>query len=180
MAKQGSIKHYRQNGDAPAPEALPYGELAVAKDGTVFAGDENGTPVKTNATADSAARLETACAVHTSLASTAAASFDGTASINPGVYGTLPPANGGTGQTTLQAARNAMGLGNTLAAVPLANGGTGRNNGILATNVLAGAFPGAVSAQDANRNGNYVRNIFFRNASGSAGVNSAYMATNRK
>lgn len=39
--------------------------------------------------------------------------------------GTLPASRGGTGQTSLQAARNAMGLGDTLGAVPIANGGTG-------------------------------------------------------
>ena len=39
--------------------------------------------------------------------------------------GTLLPARGGTGQASLQATRNAMGLGNTLGAVPVANGGTG-------------------------------------------------------
>lgn len=43
----------------------------------------------------------------------------------PGVYGTLPASRGGTGQTSLQAARNAMGLGNTSGALPVANGGTG-------------------------------------------------------
>lgn len=46
MAKQGSIRHYRQEGDAKAPESLPYGELAVAKDGTVYAGNEEDTPVE--------------------------------------------------------------------------------------------------------------------------------------
>jgi hypothetical protein len=39
--------------------------------------------------------------------------------------GALPVANGGTGQTSLQAARNAMGLGNTTGELPVANGGTG-------------------------------------------------------
>ena len=34
-------------------------------------------------------------------------------------------ANGGTGQTTVAAARNALGLGNTAGALPAANGGTG-------------------------------------------------------
>lgn len=43
----------------------------------------------------------------------------------PGVYGTLPASKGGTGQTSLQATRNAMGLGNTTGALPVANGGTG-------------------------------------------------------
>lgn len=48
------------------------------------------------------------------------------ASPRPGVHGTLPASKGGTGQTSLQAARNAMGLGNTTGALPVANGGTGR------------------------------------------------------
>ena len=39
--------------------------------------------------------------------------------------GTLAVARGGTGQTTLALARNAMGLGNTTGALPVANGGTG-------------------------------------------------------
>jgi hypothetical protein len=38
--------------------------------------------------------------------------------------GTLAVAQGGTGQTTLALARNAMGLGNTTGALPVANGGT--------------------------------------------------------
>ena len=39
--------------------------------------------------------------------------------------GTLPVARGGTGQATLQALRNSMGLGNTTGALPEENGGTG-------------------------------------------------------
>ena len=45
MAKQGSIRHYRQEGNVKAPASLPYGELAVAKDGTVYAGNEAEQPV---------------------------------------------------------------------------------------------------------------------------------------
>ena len=41
------------------------------------------------------------------------------------VSGIVPVAQGGTGQATLAAARNAMGLGNTTGALPVANGGTG-------------------------------------------------------
>lgn len=39
--------------------------------------------------------------------------------------GSLPIANGGTGATSVAAARNALGLGNTSGALPIANGGTG-------------------------------------------------------
>ena len=41
------------------------------------------------------------------------------------IMGAVPIANGGTGATTVAAARNALGLGNTSGAVPIANGGTG-------------------------------------------------------
>ena len=58
------------------------------------------------------------------LASTTAANVL-VASPRPGVTGTLAVGNGGTGQTSLQATRNAMGLGNTTGALPVANGGTG-------------------------------------------------------
>ncbi|UKH48455.1 minor tail protein [Microbacterium phage FlameThrower] len=44
------------------------------------------------------------------------------------VTGVLPLANGGTGQTTAQGIRNALGLGNTTGALPIANGGTGSTN----------------------------------------------------
>lgn len=52
--------------------------------------------------------LSTARTIRTNLASTSAASFDGSANITPGVTGTLPVANGGTGKTTLADAFNAM------------------------------------------------------------------------
>ena len=42
--------------------------------------------------------------------------------------GTLGVARGGTGQTSLQATRNAMGLGNTTGVLPIANGGTGTSS----------------------------------------------------
>ena len=50
---------------------------------------------------------------------------DGSSKIS-GSYltGTVPVANGGTGETSIAAARNAFGLGNTTGAVPVANGGT--------------------------------------------------------
>lgn len=55
MAKNGSICHYRQAGESRAPAQLPYGELAVAKDGTIFAGNQHGQPVSRADTADTAA-----------------------------------------------------------------------------------------------------------------------------
>lgn len=46
--------------------------------------------------------LTNARTFRTNLASTSTASFDGSASVTPGVTGTLPIGNGGTGQTTAQ------------------------------------------------------------------------------
>lgn len=54
-----------------------------------------------NVTVGNAAQLETARKITVNLASTSGAYFDGTAAIRPGVTGTLPVANGGTGQTNL-------------------------------------------------------------------------------
>lgn len=51
--------------------------------------------------ADTATKLITARTIHTNLASTISASFDGSANITPGVTGILPIANGGTGQNDL-------------------------------------------------------------------------------
>ncbi len=75
----------------------------------------------------------------------------------------LPVASGGTGQTTLQAARNAMGLGNTTGALPVANGGTGQTSLQAARNAMglgntteelpvANGGTGAVDAMNARAN----------------------------
>lgn len=52
------------------------------------------------------------------------------------VGGLLPIGSGGTGQSTLALARNAMGLGNTTGALPVANGGTGTTTLALARNAM--------------------------------------------
>lgn len=49
---------------------------------------------------ESATKLTTARTIRTNLESTSTASFDGSADVSPGVTGTLPLANGGTGNTT--------------------------------------------------------------------------------
>ena len=73
-----------------------------------FDGGENVTlnlpkTIKANLTgnATTATTLDTARSIQTNLESTAAANFDGSADIKIGVTGTLPVANGGTGQTNL-------------------------------------------------------------------------------
>ena len=59
--------------------------------------------------AATATKLATARTIRTNLASTSAASFDGSANITPGVTGTLPIVNGGTGATTASTARANLG-----------------------------------------------------------------------
>ena len=59
--------------------------------------------------ANTATKLATARTITANLASSTAGSFDGSADITVGVTGTLPIANGGTGSTTADAARTALG-----------------------------------------------------------------------
>ena len=54
------------------------------------------------------------------------------ANVESVVGGPVGVGNGGTGQTTLALARNALGLGNTTSYVPIANGGTNGNTGAKA------------------------------------------------
>lgn len=70
----------------------------------------NAATATTATSASTASSLATARTIRTNLASTATASFNGTANIAPGVTGTLPVANGGTGATSAAAARTALGI----------------------------------------------------------------------
>lgn len=60
-------------------------------------------------TAAEATKLATSRTIRTNLASASAANFNGTANVTPGVTGTLPIANGGTGATTAAAALANLG-----------------------------------------------------------------------
>lgn len=74
---------------------------------------ENGGTGNSLGMADSAytaTKLDLAVDITTNLASTEAASFDGSAAVTPGVSGVLGIANGGTGQTTLDGLKNVLGV----------------------------------------------------------------------
>lgn len=78
----------------------------------IQAGD---VPTLNQSTTGSAASLTTGRTIQTNLATTTAATFNGTANVTPGVTGTLPVANGGTGATSAATALTALG------AAPLDN-----------------------------------------------------------
>ncbi len=88
-----------------------------------------------------ARRLYTARTIRTNLTSTSSASFDGTANITPGVTGTLPIANGGTGATTA-----AQALGNL--------GGFSNTGGRIEGSVAQGSKTTSVSGDFAHAEGN--------------------------
>ena len=78
----------------------------------------------TIANATSATKLTTARTIRTNLASTTAASFNGTVNIAPGVTGTLPVANGGTGATTAAGVLTNLGITATAAELNKLDGVT--------------------------------------------------------
>jgi len=95
-----------------------------------FVIDENGsvthrdfedllTGSSTAAAAAVAAKLSTARTIRTNLGSTTAASFDGSANVTPGVTGTLPVANGGTGAATKEAALSKLGAEPEITVTPV-------------------------------------------------------------
>ncbi|MCM1217877.1 MAG: hypothetical protein NC548_25595 [Lachnospiraceae bacterium] len=71
---------------------------------------KNGGTGNADGNADTATKLKTARDIKVDLGSTAAKSFDGSANVTPGVSGTLPLANGGTGATTAANARTNLGV----------------------------------------------------------------------
>jgi hypothetical protein len=134
-----------------------------------FARGDHVHPVQTSVSGNAGTATKWATARNVSVTGGATAAnvlFDGSADIalnvtaldvDKATAGILSPARGGTGQQTLQATRNAMGLGNTLDVLPIANGGTGANNAAGVRNALGlgnttGAVPvanGGTGATDA-------------------------------
>lgn len=100
---------------------------------TAQGGTGNAAGVAPKATA-----LETARAVQVNLATTTAANFDGSANISPGVTGTLPVGNGGTGGTTPAGARSNLGAA-----------ASGSNADITALTALSGGITGLVTGNAA-------------------------------
>jgi hypothetical protein len=82
---------------------------------------DNTDPTNITGNAGTATKLATVRNIQTNLGSATAAGFDGSANISPGVTGTLPVANGGTGAATAADARTALGA---LGTIDIIDGGT--------------------------------------------------------
>ncbi len=107
--------------------------------------------------AATATKLATARTMTVNLASTTAASFDGTANVTPGVSGTLPVARGGTGNTTGTASAVAWsgvtgkpttltGYGITLSATVLVNETYTTSETILSSKTFSSLTSAVLSA----------------------------------
>ena len=93
------VKMLTAGPSSTSPKAA--GNASVGTEDTFARGDHI-HPLQTSVSgnAGTATKLKTARTIQTNLASTSSASFNGSANITPGVTGTLPIANGGTGATT--------------------------------------------------------------------------------
>lgn len=100
--------------------------------------------------------------------------------------GTLAVARGGTGQTSVQALRNSMGLGNTTGAVPIANGGTGATTAAAGRSALGAVANYIVSITiptgtwTADTGGGYYKDITVANMTAAAPVKMDFAMTTDK
>lgn len=108
----------------------------------------NGGTGNSNNQADKAVQLATARSFQTNLASGNAVSFDGTSSVTPGVTGTLPLANGGTGATTAAASRANLGAASSAGVIDASSAAAGIVGQVLeiTTTATANATSTAVNA----------------------------------
>lgn len=94
---------------APSGQADTTTTTSYFDSGVTLNPSTNTIAANVSGNAATATKLVTARTIRTNLASTSAASFDGSANITPGVTGTLPIANGGTGAITASSARDNLG-----------------------------------------------------------------------
>lgn len=94
-------------------------------------------------------KLTTGRTVQTNLGSTSAATFDGTANITPGVTGTLPIKNGGTGATTAAGILTNIGITATAAEINKLDGLTATTTELNYIDGVTSAIQGQLDSKQA-------------------------------
>ncbi|MFG6379564.1 MAG: hypothetical protein K1W19_14805 [Lachnospiraceae bacterium] len=147
--KKADTEHKHSAGDVTS------GTLPIARGGT---GNTTGN-------AATATKLQTARTIRTNLASTSSTSFDGTANITPGVTGTLPVANGGTGATTAANARTNLGAfsssGGTISGNVIINGTVAEGGNTTASGKYSHAegYGSIAKSGSSHAEGNYTKTL---------------------
>ena len=141
-------------------------------------GNCSGSSGSCTGNAATATKLQTARKIQTNLASTTAASFNGTANVTPGVTGILPVAHGGTGQSDLSnvavGKATADASGNVISSTYMPKTGGTFTGGVTALNGINLKSDGTKAITFLNNSGTnqgYLSmssgNIWFKSSEGS-------------
>ena len=103
-----------------------------------------------------ATKLANSKTIQTNLGSTSTASFDGSANITPGVTGTLPIANGGTGATTAAGALTNLGITATAAELNILDGVTATATELNYCDGVTSNIQTQLNGKAASSHGNHV------------------------
>lgn len=103
-----------------------------------------------------ATKLANAKTIQTNLGSTSTASFDGSSNVTPGVTGTLPIANGGTGSTTAAGALTNLGITATAAELNILDGVTATATELNYCDGVTSNIQTQLNGKAANSHGNHV------------------------
>lgn len=145
----------------PASAALPKanGSATAGTDDSYARGDHihplqesvTGSSGRCLGNAATATKLETARTIQTNLENTSATSFNGTKNITPGITGTLPIANGGTGKKTLTANQVLIGNGTgaiTQRAIDTTTGGTASSTSLITSGAVNAGLNKKIGSSD--------------------------------
>ena len=125
---------------APSGQTATTTTTSYFDSGVTLNPSTNTIAANVSGNAATATKLATARTIRTNLASTSAVSFDGSANITPGVTGTLPITNGGTGATTASSARDNLGAQSKVLYGPSAPSDSTGSNGDMYVALESGDF----------------------------------------
>ena len=190
-SKSGIVQLNNTTSSTSASQAATANAVKLAYDKAVEAYTKAESAQGSSASAD---KLTTARTIQTNLASTTSASFDGTKNVTPGVTGTLPVANGGTGRTdgkapslvtkrtidgvSFDGSANIHHYGTCSTAADTAAKTVALANFVLATGAIAFirfTVTNTASSPTLNINATGAKAIRYRNA----GINASHLAADR-